>query len=100
MADVPDTSRPARVTVPLDLANDRGAQGIISRLTDEREAIERLERQLKWHKRNRRALVLKALRKGMTTRHIGAIAGLSSRGVSHIGQMTDEEFAAEWRHES
>jgi hypothetical protein len=60
----------------------RATDALLARLDGERQAIESLERQLTAARRRRRLLMVKATRAGLSTRQIGAHAGMSSPGVS------------------
>lgn len=61
----------------------RGVEALLARLVDERAEVERLERLLTAARKRRQLLLVKATRAGMSTRELGAVAGLSSPGVSH-----------------
>lgn len=57
---------------------DRGLQGILDRLADQRDEIAALERQLEAAKKRRRTLIAKCRKAGLSLRAIAPFAGITN----------------------
>jgi len=73
--------QPNRVNRPVELS--RGQEGMLNRLRDSSAKIESMERHLAAECRRRDLLLLKGTTSGLTTRHLGAVAGMSSPAVTY-----------------
>jgi len=72
----------------------RGQQGILNRLLDSGKKIAQMERHLAAERRRRDLLLLKATTGGLSTRRLGAIAGMSSPAVTYATRRAREALDA------
>jgi hypothetical protein len=75
-------------------ALSRGQQGIANRLRDSSAKIASMERHLAAERRRRDLLLLKGTTSGLSTRVLGAIAGVSSPAVTYAARRARSEHAA------
>ena len=71
----------------------RGVRALLRRLTEESDEWQRRQRLADAAKKRRAVLIAKAVRAGVSSRRIGAIAHLSSPGVGMVARRAEQELA-------